>query len=231
MKPLRLNCFIVALLLSFRSASAQGFVNLGFENTTITTVHYPGGDRYTATVPGWGVFGFPYGNPTDIGYNEVALDAPMVTLQGTSSPYFPAVQGSYSVLLQGGTTAGGLVYNTNGASVFQTGQIPVTSQSLIYLGSAAVRVAFNGQPLSSIAISNAASYTVWGIDVSSYAGQSGELRFTAPWRSTPFLSGAILDGIQFSPMTIPEPSALALAGIVALCLFGTTKRSEQIRSR
>src|SRR5690242_9785624 len=103
MKHIGIACFTFILFSSLSSVFGQGFVNLDFENTTITTIHNPGGDTYTATLPGWGVYGFPYGNPTDIGYNTIALDAPAVTLQGSDSPFFPAIQGSYSVLLQGGT--------------------------------------------------------------------------------------------------------------------------------
>jgi PEP-CTERM motif len=214
MKLLCIACFALILLSGLRNAVGQSFANLHFENTTITTIHNPGGDTYTATVPGWGVFGFPYGNPTDIWYNTIALDAPAVTLQGTDSPYFPAIQGRYSVLLQGGSTAGGHVYNTNGASMFQTGQIPVTSQSLIYLGGSALQVTFDGQSLSPVALSSTATYTVWGVDISAYAGQSGELRFTAPWLNT-----SILDGIQFSAQSVPEPSTSGLLGTGAVFIW------------
>lgn len=197
-------------------ALAQGFVNLDFESTVITVTHNPGGDTYTATIPGWGIYGFPYGNPTSVGFNDVALDAPAVTLQGTTSAFFPAIQGSYSVLLQGGTVSGGLAYNTNGASVFQAGKIPLTSRSLLYLGGAAVRVTFNGQALPSVALNNEANYTLWGVDVSAYAGQSGELRFIAPWQSS-----GMLDDIQFSSSPVPEPSTFALGAVGALlfCVF------------
>jgi hypothetical protein len=157
------------------------------------------------------------------------LDDPYVTLQDSNSHYFPSLQG-YSVLLQGGTLGGGLTTgNTNGASIFQTGQIPTTSQSLTYLGSGAILVTFNGQLLPSIAISNATTYTVWGVDISAYAGQSGELRFTSPWVPSPlFFPGlGLLDDIRFSPAAIPEPSALVLCSLGVLILFGAMKRPNQ----
>jgi len=87
------------------------------------------------------------------------------------------------------------------------------------LGGAAVRVSFNGLTLPRVPLGSTANYTVWGVDVSAYAGQTGELRFTAPW-----LSAGVLDGIQFSLTAIPEPSVLALSGIFMLCLFGTMRR-------
>lgn len=187
-------------------ASGQGFVNLGFENTTLTVfVVNPAGPYYAtnATVPGW------LGDPNaTVPFNTVALDAAAVTLHGTDS-FRPALSGNYSILLQGGSQWIPPGY-TRGASVFQTGQIPVTSQSLTYLGWGAFQVTFNGQSLAQVALESAPSYTRWGVDISSYAGQSGELRFAVPW-----LAWNMLDEIQFSPDPIPEPSALGL-GILGL---------------
>ncbi|MEO5802168.1 MAG: hypothetical protein ABIR24_01455 [Verrucomicrobiota bacterium] len=205
MKLLGIACHVVILLASLGNASGQSFANLNFENTTIT--------GSIATLPGWGIYGFPYGNPTSIYFNTIALDAPAVTLHGVNSPFYPAIQGSYSVLLQGGTISGGNVYNTNGASIYQTGQIPLTSQSLIYLGSS-LQVTFNGQTLSSVAIGSTTNYTAWGVNITPYAGQTGELRFTTPWQSV-----GIIDGILFSPTPVPEPNALGIFGVGILLLF------------
>lgn len=214
MKLPRIACFGLILLSGLINAVGQGFGNLNFERSTIHT------DGETATLEGWTVYGFPYANSSDVWFNTIALDAPAVTLQGTNSLCCPAIQGRYSVLLQGGTFAGGMVYNTNGASVFQTGQIPVTSQLLTYWAGPTIGVSFNGQPLSAVALGSTASYTVWGVDVSAYAGQTGELRFTAPWQR-----GGMLDAIQFSATAIPEPSTLALGSICVLCLFALVKRA------
>jgi hypothetical protein len=104
--------------------------------------------------------------------------------------------------------------------VFQTGQIPVTAHSLFYLANVALQVSFNGQSMSSFALGGTLTYTKWGIDISPYAGQSGELRFAVPW---PTMS--MLDGIQFPPFRIPEPSALSLS-IVGLVLIAAFKRSQ-----
>jgi hypothetical protein len=76
-----------------------------------------------------------------------------------------------------------------------------------------VLVAFNGQNLSFQAIGAGANYTVYGADVSAYAGQTGELRFTAPVQNT-----ALLDNIQFSNLPVPEPGVFALSAFGALFL-------------
>ena len=203
---------------------AQGFANLGFETTTITPVVFPGGTRYTATVPGW--TWTPSGNgvngdPNSVGFNEYALDSPAVSLEGTDSSIAPAIQGNYSILLQGGSQF--YPQQGGGASVFQTGLIPVTARSLIYLGGAGLQVSFNGHSLSPVALQTAPSYTKWGIDISPYAGQSGELRFAVPW-----LSESILDGIQFSSGSVPEPSAPSLS-ILGFALVGAFTRWPKSR--
>ena len=212
---------------------AQGFANLGFETTTITPVVFPGGTRYTATVPGW--TWTPSGNgvngdPNSVGFNEYALDSPAVSLEGTDSSIAPAIQGNYSILLQGGSQF--YPQQGGGASVFQTGLIPVAARSLIYFGGtglfysggAGLQVTFNGQSLSPVALASAPSYTRWGIDVSPYAGQSGELRFAVPWQSV-----SLLDGIQFSSGTVPEPSAISLSilGFVLVAAFTRWPKSRQ----
>lgn len=205
-------------LLSELGAPAQGtFQNLGFENTTLTVfVRNPSIPSYATnvTVPGWDWsphVNAGYGDPnTTVSFNEIALDSAAVTLHGTGS-FRPVLSGNYSILLQGGSQFSPPQFG--GAAVFQTGQIPVTAQSLIYLGSIGFQVSFNGQTLSRVALDSTPTYTRWGIDISSYAGQSGELRFAVPW-----LGSGTLDGIQFSSSPIPEPSALSLSilGLVSV---------------
>jgi PEP-CTERM motif len=127
----------------------------------------------------------------------------------SSDPSLRAIQGNYSIFMQGGIFAA----NTNGATISQAGVIPIAVQTLIYWGSA-LQVLVDGQRLSFTAISNAPNYTVWGANISAYAGQGVQLSFTAPWQTS-----GLLDNLQFSSAPIPEPSALALAALGGL-LFG-----------
>jgi hypothetical protein len=230
MKPMPIICLIVVSHQLSPNGYAQGFVNLGFETTTITSTNFGGGTRYVATVPGWSwspLGNFVNGDTNTVAYNDIALDAPAVTLQGTNSQFgYPAIQGQYSILLQGGSFA---VPSTSYAAIWQTGQIPVTAESLMYWGGrgsfngqsqGALQVSFNGQSLTPVAISTTANYTVWGIDISAYAGQTGELRFTKPWLPTNDSDGVLLDNIQFSSSPIPEPSAFSLCGVSLLLFLG-----------
>jgi hypothetical protein len=182
-------------------------------------------------------------------FNGYALDGPSVSLHGTNDLLAPVLSGNYSILLQGGSPFVSQQYGA--ASIFQSGQIPATAKSLIYLEELDVtllrhlplpfiQVNFNGQSLSPVAMGIASPWSIdispyawqsgnpivaWGIDISPYAGQSGELRFTVPW-----LGASILDGIQFSSIPIPEPSALPLGilGLIWLAAFArrANKRLE-----
>jgi hypothetical protein len=217
MKNPHITLSLVVVILCCEIASGQGFVNLGFENTTLTPVFinsFSGFYDTNATVPGW--TWTPLGNAsgvdqgTTVSLNSIALDAPAVTLHGTNDPYgYQAIRGKYSILLQGGSP---FVPSTSYASIGQTGQIPSTAESIIYWGGA-LQVTFNGQPLSFSDMGDTSNYTIWGADISAYAGQTGQLLFTAPWETT-----ALLDNIQFSSSAVPEPSEFALSGLGALLL-------------
>jgi hypothetical protein len=66
-------------------------------------------------------------------------------------------------------------------------------------------------------VSNTLNYTVYGADVSAWAGQTAQLSFTTfaenPHQNNQYL---YLDAIQFSTQSIPEPSTFALAGLGSL---------------
>lgn len=216
------------VVFSCQITSVQGFVNLGFENTTITPIlvnSFSGFYDYIATAPGW--TWTPQNNAPGVNVNsmvslnDIALDAPAVTLQGTDSPYEPAISGKYSIFLQGGSFA---VSPTSYAAIWQAGQIPSTAESMTYWGGP-LQATFNGQALSFVALSDTPNYTIWGADISAFAGQSGQLQFTAPWQTAAFL-----DNIQFSSSPIPEPTALSLliaaAAVHLMCRrwFGFLRR-------
>lgn len=145
---------------------------------------------------------------TTVALDDIALDSPAVTLQDANSPFAPAIEGNYSIYLQGGSIS---AESTSGASIGQVGEIPLTAESIIYWGGA-LQVTFNGQPLSFSAIGGTANYTIWGADISAYAGQTGQLLFTAPWQTE-----TLLDNIQFSTSAVPEANEWGIfAGCIAL---------------
>ena len=84
-----------------------------------------------------------------------------------------------------------------------------------------MQVTFVGQtiPLIQMAIEGGGPtrHLVFGADISSFAGQTGELRFTMPSVAASF-NIPYLDSIQFSNQPIPEPSVFALFALGALLL-------------
>jgi len=200
------NRFLILILLAVvQGGHAQGFVNLDFEDTAITPAYPPGTVNFYAqsvAMPGWtpslGII------PND----GVSTGGAMVSLQDTNALNYAAIQGTFSVLLQGSSLAAATT-----ASIEQTGTIPNTAQSLTFYArlGGTVLVSFNGQNLYISAIGSGANYTIYGANIASYAGQTGQLLFTAPVQNA-----ALLDNIQFSSSSVPEPSELVLAMLGAL---------------
>ncbi len=202
----------VLLVTGARLARSQGFVNLDFEDTTITPAYPPGTVNFYATsvaIPGWAAY--LGGSVASIIPNDgVSTGGDMVSLQDANALNYGAIQGNFSVLLQGSSLAAATT-----ASVGQTGTIPNTAQSLTFFASlgGTVLVSFNGQNLPFSVIGSGANYTIYGANISNYAGQTGQLLFTAPVQNA-----ALLDNIQFSSSSVPEPSEFALAALGALLL-------------
>ncbi len=214
---------VCGLVLSVLGAGAQGtFQNLGFERAVLTSyLVNPGSGFYgtNATLPNWQwspqtTFGI--GDPsTNVVFNNVAISSAAVSLHGTGSRYAPLINGNYSLFLQGGEG----VYGYTGASIYQTALIPIFSRTLFFLGGPSLQVSFNGQSLTPFALSNAATHTYWAADISAYANQSGELRFSVPMNSS-----SLLDDIRISQTVIPEPGVLMLAALFMVCAVGFWRR-------
>jgi hypothetical protein len=218
---------LLAFLVLCRSGQAQGFVNLNFEQAAVS--HPPGlnYDVYASNaIPGWTAY-FNGSPQSIIGYDTINLDEAGIFLEDSNAPAGSGllpIQGNYSVLLQASSFAIG-----HTVSIGQTGTIPSTAQSLTFFGSLAantlgenLQLTFNGQALSFMAISNALNYTVYEAGISPFAGQTGQLLFTAPVQTF-----ALLDNIQFSSTAVPEPSELALGALGALLLgFRRWKKSS-----
>src|ERR1700733_3713498 len=104
MKIKSVGVFLFAAL-SAISSCAQGFVNLNFEDATIipdpSSPFYPNAVYASDAIPGWTATGFI--GPTDILYNSASLGSTSVSILGVNGTP-PALDGSYSVYLYGGTT-------------------------------------------------------------------------------------------------------------------------------
>jgi hypothetical protein len=191
--------------------SAQGFVNLGFENIIISTNHFPGGDTYDATAPGW--TGYISGvAQTKFAFNDVSLGGAVISIHDTNSFAASPIQGKYLILLQSASSTFPLGPQTTG--IGQTAQISVSAMSMSFWGYFGGSLTFNNQALNYFQTGSTTNYNIYTADVSPFSGQNGELLFT-----TPFQSVSRLDNIQFSTTPVPEPSTLALTAL-GIILFG-----------
>ncbi len=204
-------------VVAWRTSAQESFINLDFEAPILPLIEDGlGRVPITQSLPGWRGYLGEVEVPWTF-YDDVSIGSAAISLHDSSSALLP-IQGNYSVILQ--HSSGG---PPTSSAIGQIGQIPFTSRSLIFFGFSLMEVTFDGQPLSLITFGSATKYQILGVDVSPYAGQTGELRFTLPYvRLGPM---AYLDYIQFSPQPVPEPSRSVLLGFGGLMLGITRWRS------
>jgi len=223
MKRRSIAWLVVISLAFLRNASGQGFVNLNFEDAQIIPIAgspiYPYAIATTNALLGWTVYTGASQPAQVITYNAPALGSTWVNLWATNGQQ---IDGNFSVLLQGGITA-------SSASISQTGLIPVSTKSLLFeaqsgpgVVAGSLVVSLGGQIISFSAISTGPNYILYGGDISTFAGLTEQLTFSA-------LEGGgnnwNIDDIQFSPSSVPEPTTLGLIALGAL-LFGLRRSNE-----
>ena len=207
------------------AVQAQGsFVNLNFEHATIVvnpaSPYYPDMVFASSAIPFWTAYTYEQ-QQTDILYDAIALSAAQVGIYDTNYPSLAPVQGRYSVVLAGEFSDNTTPHDS--AAIAQTGRVPDTAESLTFWGQVGgLQVTFAGQVLPWVAIGSGPNYSIYGCDISAFAGQAGELRFT----TLPNTS-ALLDNIQFSPDPIPEPGVLALSALGALVVAWRVRLRER----
>ena len=209
------------LFASSHLSFSQGFMNLNFESTTLTNNGPPNtGVSTTVALPGWTAY-IGGTSQSTILYNNTTAGSSSIAVWGSySGPgySFNALQGKFSAVLTAGPS---------NASISQTGLIPVDTVSILFNAAQFYTptnflVSMNGQAINIALITSTANYTVFGGDISAYAGQMANLTFTcltAYSSGIPLLS-LELDNIRFSTAIVPEPGALALAALGAV-LFGS----------
>jgi hypothetical protein len=198
----------VQLLAGVHEVRCQGtFRNLDFESATPPFVPILAGVYSSNAIPGWTPY-FGEETPPFVYYNSVSLGGAAVSLHGPGSTIRPP-QGLYAVLLQGST-----VFQSS-AAIAQVGVVPQDAQSLSFFLSHnwGLDLTFGSQPIPIVQIASRSNYVIVGADISAFAGQAGELRFTVPPNN-----GNLIDNIQFStePL-VPEPSVFGLTALG--CVF------------
>ena len=192
--PWKIVMFWVLLFLSAAQAvRAQGtFTNLGFESPILPLAGIMPPQQ---AIPGWSAYvpnGFVF-------YNSLTLGGTALVIHDASSPVFLPLISSYSLQLINGLDG-------EIAAVGQIGEIPIGSRTVRFVATSLTPVvSFGGNPIAIQQFGSTARFTAFAGDVSAFAGQSGELRFSQT---------GMLDGISFSALPVPEPgpAALFLAG-------------------
>jgi hypothetical protein len=216
----------VVILASGTCGFGQGtFRNLDFEQATIvfdpTSPSAPYAVYASNAIPGWTAYLGTTPQP-DIIYDTITLGSAAVSIHDTNDTHYPVLQGVYDILLQ--PFSGGAPVT---AGIGQTGQIPLGSQSLRFFGNEfnVISADFAGTPIPLAQVGISSNGVVWAGDISAFAGQTGELRFTA----TPG-GGGLLDNIFFSTQPAPEPSTFVLL-IVGAVLLGWPSLVRGCKSR
>ena len=206
-KILGLMLSLAGLILGY----SQGFINLDFESARIipdvASGYYPYAIAVSNAVPGWSVFGSTQG---DITYNDPAVGSSWVFLLASNGW---AISGNYSIALQGG-------FSPYPATISQTGLVPLGTESLFFEAQSSAHatsliVSLGGQQLNISTVATGPNYTLYGADITAFAGQNDELMFSAPSTG---VNNWNIDNIQFSSSAVPEPGEFSLAALGILLL-------------
>ena len=198
----------LGIVLARLSACAQGtFQNLDFEEAQIIINNSPALIATTNAVPGWTVLA------NGVPISEVQLDSVLWNGAGIADKVQGhALDGNYSVMLSGP----GLSSVPMG--IAQSGTVPVSSESITFLGGGRFQVFFAGTPLALQVLGNGPNFSLeYGADISAYAGQYGQLFFQTYAGSSSGIN--LLDDVVFSPQAIPEPGVFSLFGLALLASF------------
>ncbi len=191
-----LGLFLVTAL---QTGHAQGsFQNLGFEQSLP-----PSESRWWLDLMGWA--------PNTVShYNTISLGGASIILHDSKSEYAQPLLGNYSLQLVNAwfpLPPSEIAV----AEISQTGTIPMSAHSLRFLATSLTPVVlFAGSALTTQRIGGTARFHVLAADISSWAGQTGELRFG---------NTGMLDGISFSTVPVPEPHLIWLLLAGGMVLF------------
>jgi len=215
---------LLPLFLGVLPALGQGsFQNLNFESALIDQTHAPGGVSTTDALPGWTAYSST-NQATQVLFNDFCLGATCISLLGTNSVFVSPIEGGFSVLLQGGVSGPGTLHPT-AASIRQTGLVPALSRSIRFKAQldtfgvpGVFSVSLDGVNIPYVSLSSGPNYTLYGGDISAFAGRTAELGFSVFGGAGIDYSVWNLDSIEFSSLAIPEPSVIGLSALGAMLL-------------
>jgi hypothetical protein len=215
----RVTMILAVAALFIISARGQGFGNLNFESAFGTGTNFPGNPgngilvSVTNALPDW----TPYNGPVGVGGALSSIYYVSNILGHASNVELE----SGSLALSGNDLSVGLYQES---AISQTGLVPTNAESLQFEasspipGAAGFSVTLGGQSLSYSVLSEGPDYTdVYGANIpANLDGLTEALTFSCLGNGS---GNVLLDDIDFSPMSVPEPSEYALIGLGAI-LFG-----------
>jgi hypothetical protein len=226
--------WLLGFILTCATLSAQAqasFVNLNFEDANLTPVpagQYGGPVSSLDAIPGWtGFLGTT--QVSQVLQNNLTLGNASIDILSPNWNNFngiSTIEGQYTVILQAGFDPFGSGHDV-GASISQSDLVPANAQSLQFKASANnFSVSFGGQNLSLVTLGTGANYTLYGADISSFAGLSGALTIATSAQTD---SGGRFDSFLFSPSPVPEPSGMTLIGLGSAVLGFNRWRRRSLR--
>jgi hypothetical protein len=203
---------IVIGYLQCSEALGAPFQNLDFESANLPVIPY---GQYgnlvpiSNALPGWSAF-LGTDPVSSVYHNNITLGPAIISVWGPDWPYGTGgrIDGDFTVVLAGSSGSLGSL------AISQTGLVPADSQWLLFKGRegptprAVFSVSLDGENLVTTALASNPDYTLFGAEISAFAGSEADLMF----RTFPgFANTLILDSIEFSP--VPEPGSLSLGAL------------------
>lgn len=227
-RTLKQFCAATLLALSNYTYGQGTFQNLDFESPMLPFVPVDTTYGFVAasnSLPGWTVY-VGTNQQDRVLLNNYFLGTAVVDLLGPGWTDGPSViEGAYSVVLQAGRGPDGNPLNHVSAAIAQTSLIPLSAMTILFkakpvLGGPATQfgVSIAGQDISLVPLQTSGDYTLYGGDISAFAGLTRELRISAIPTPAYQFSSVMVDSIMFSNLAIPEPSTICLFGLGALLL-------------
>jgi len=237
MKTACIIATVASLFLPILSAQAQQtFQNLNFEAGNLSNpTGYPPQVPISQGMPGWSA-SIGGGAVTEILVDESSAGTAIISVEGpgVNEVGIGPLDGNYSVYLYSGFEPQNESVGVD-VSLFQTGMVPSNAESLEFSAWGLFpnfAVSFAGTELSPVILSSAQSpsgqtYEVYGVSIAPYAGQTGELDFTALFNNGINHGDIELDDITFSTAAVtPEPNTLALVVMGGLALAARRWRKK-----
>lgn len=204
----------------------SGFTNLNFESGIVTSGAAQTFVNWNTAAPNWihssgSDTSFLYHGSMHLGISQwyILADStiPEVSLTGNApTEANEPLEGRFSMMMKSG-------YSDNQSSlspwvnafVSQTGSVPLSSQSIRLFGTGTFQLFMNNTQVPLIYLGG----NIYGGDVSAYAGTTAELKIMDSATSLSPYAYSMVDGISFSPLSVPEPSRAFLLCLGASALF------------